>query len=97
MNNLFIIPILCTTIFCLAKFLERSISKNENDEDGNNDKFSVKIIIRDSIVVFTSTLLANFIDSHIHSYLDTLFNVITETKSFPSVTNTEIFTDMPNF
>jgi hypothetical protein len=97
MNHLFIIPVLCTIIFCLAKFIEKKFSKNDHDDDEKNDKYTLKLIIRDSIIVFASSLLANFIDSQIHVHLNTLFNVITDTKSFPVAGNTEIFTDVPNF
>ena len=52
MNNLFIIPVLCTIIFCLAKFLEKNFSKNENEDE--NEKYTFKLIIRDCIIVFIS-------------------------------------------
>lgn len=97
MNNLFIIPVLCTIIFCLAKILEKYSFKNDNDDEENNEKYTLKLIIRDCIIVFSSSLLASYIDSYIHAHLDTLFNVITDTKSFPIAGNTEIFTDSPNF
>ena len=91
MNNLVVVPLLATIFFCLAKFLEKRFL-SEKDEN-----YALKLIIRDTMVVFCVTLLANFVYSHLHMHLDSFLNIITDTKTLPIQGLTEIFTDNPNF
>ena len=91
MNNLVVVPLIATICFCLAKLLERRYLIEEND------KFALKFIVRDTVMVFAVTLLANFVYHNLHLHIDSFFNVITDTKTLPSTGLTEIFTDTPNF
>jgi hypothetical protein len=92
MSNLLVIPLLATVLFCLAKFLEkRFLSENEHEN------YALKFIVRDAIIVFGVTLLANFVYGNLHTHLDSFLNIITDTKTLPLQGLTEIFTDIPNF
>lgn len=91
MNNLFTIPLLTTFFFCLAKFFEKRFLSDEKDN------YALKLIVRDTIVVFGVTLLSNFVYSNLHTHLDSFMNIITDTKTLPLQGLTEIFTDIPNF
>ena len=90
MDYIITIPLLSTIMFCLVKFLERRYLSDETQRN------SLKFIFRDAIVVFIVTLVANYMYCNIHTHIDNLVNVITETKSLASG-NAEIFTDLPNF
>jgi lysylphosphatidylglycerol synthetase-like protein (DUF2156 family) len=93
MKYLIIIPLIATVLFCLIKYFEKQFSRNEEQRES----YALKYIFRDAILIFGVTLVSNFIYENIHSHLDTLFNIITETKTLPFTGNTEIFTDSPNF
>jgi hypothetical protein len=93
MKYIFIIPLISTLLFCLIKFFEKQYCKNEDQRES----YALKYVFRDAILIFGVTLISNFIYENIHNNLDTLFNIITETKALPFTGNTEIFTDLPNF
>jgi hypothetical protein len=90
MNNLFAVPLIATFLYCLAKFIERRLSEEEVD-------YPLKLIVRDIILVFLSTLSGTFLYSHLYIYFDEFFDIITDTKNVPLIKSTEIFTDVPNF
>ena len=93
MNYLFIIPIIASLLYCLVKFLERKYLIDSEEFE----KLSLKYIVRDAIIIFCVTLFANFIYVNTHHHLDSFFNIITERNETIINTNTEIFTDQPNF
>lgn len=93
MNYIFVVPIITSILFCLAKFLERKFySSEENLED-----FALKVIVRDAIITFGITLLANIIYMNTHIHLDSFFNMITDTKVLSVPLIAEIYTDTPIF
>ena len=79
--------------YFLVKFLERKYLINEEELE----KFALKIVVRDAIIIFCTTLTANFIYSNTHNHLDKFFSVITDTKETNINSIAEIFTDVPNF
>lgn len=93
MNYLIIIPLISTILFCFAKILEKQYLTDEDQ----HETYPLKLLFRDAIVIFSVTLLANFIYIHIYDHLDQIFNIITETKDSYGGLNAEIFTDTPNF
>jgi len=90
MNYLIVVPIISSILFCLAKLLELKYFEEK-------ETFALKYIVRDAIIVFAVTLIANFIGHNINLHLNTLLNMMTETKTLPLAGMTEIFTDQPNF
>ena len=89
MENNFIIAILITVLFCLAKFIEmRFIEKQMKP---------LKFLVRDTCIVFMSGVAATFIFFNMDSTMTDFFNVVTETKSVPQGGAAEIFTDAPGF
>jgi uncharacterized membrane protein len=91
MNNLIIVSLFSTFFYCLAKFLEKRFLSDENEQ------YALKFIVRDAIIVFFVTFLANFCYSNFHLHLDEFLNIITDTKDLPLIGQTQIFTDTPNF
>lgn len=89
MENNFIIAILITVLFCLAKFIEmRFIEKQMKP---------LKFLVRDACIVFMSGVAATFIFFNMDSTMTDFFNVVTETKSVPQGGAAEVFTDAPGF
>ena len=93
MNYIFIVPILTSILFCLAKFFERKFYSSEE----NHDDFALKVVVRDVIIIFGITLLANVIYINTHSHLDSFLSMITDTKVLSVPLNAEIYTDTPVF
>jgi hypothetical protein len=52
-------------LYFLVKFLERKYLTNEDDLE----KIALKIVVRDAIIIFCTTLTANFIYSNTHNPL----------------------------
>ena len=93
MDYLFVIPTIACVLYFLVKFLERKYLTNEDDLE----KIALKIVVRDAIIIFCTTLTANFIYSNTHNDLDNFFSIITDTKKTNVNATAEIFTDVPNF
>ncbi len=93
MDYLFVIPTLACVLYFLVKFLERKYLTNEEELE----KFALKIVVRDAIIIFCTTLTANFIYSNTHNHLDKFVSIITDTKETNINAVAEIFTDIPNF
>jgi hypothetical protein len=92
MNNIFVIPIITTVLFCISKFIEMKYVDKELKP--------LKYIVRDIVIVFVSSLTSCYLFFHLNLTLDDFMNVITETKSNTANIigkNAEIFTDNPNF
>ena len=91
MNHLFLFPVLTTILFCLAKFIEMRFFSDNRDET-----IPVKYLVRDAVIVFSSSFLVSYIHSMIgDGSIDDFMSIITETKTIPKIT--EIFTDTPEF
>lgn len=88
-HNVFVIPIIITLLFCIAKFIEMKFI----------DKYSkpLKFVIRDATIVFVCSLLATFFGMNMNGTIHEFINVVTNTKTTPIGANTNIFTDEPGF
>ena len=93
MNCLFVIPTIASVLFCIVKFLERKYLT----EPDNLEKFALKLIARDVIIIFSITLFANFIYTNTEDQIDNFFSIITDTKGSHINPIAEIYTDSPNF
>ena len=93
MNCLFVIPTIASVLFCIVKFFERKYLT----EPDNLEKFALKLIARDVIIIFSITLFANFVYTNTEDQIDNFFSVITNTKGNHINPIAEIYTDSPNF
>lgn len=91
MNNILIIPIITTALFCVSKIIEMKYIDKELKP--------LKFVIRDAIIVFISSLTACYLFFHLNVTLDDFMNIITESKNvgINGIKTAEIFTDTPNF
>jgi hypothetical protein len=80
MRNIFVIALIISVTFFLAKFIEMRFIEKESKP--------LKDLIRDSILVYFSVLLANFIIEQLNPLMNGGSN---------AVKNTPIFTDNPGF
>lgn len=88
MEKVFIIAILSVALFCLAKIIEMKFLDKEVKP--------VKFLVRDSIIVFGSTLVSAYIFLYMNSSIMEFFNIVTENKVLTAET-TQIFTGVPEF
>ena len=56
----------------------------------------LKFLVRDSIIVFGSTLLSSYVFLYMNRSITDFFNVVTESKVLQTDT-TQIFTGVPEF
>jgi hypothetical protein len=89
MENIVIISVLATIVFCVMKFIETRYLDKDTETP-------LKVYVRDAIVVFIATVCASIIYFNMSGYLTDFFNMVTETKTLDS-SATEIFTDAPGF
>ena len=89
MENIVIISVLATIVFCIMKFVETRYLEKDT-------KTPLKIYVRDAIVVFVAAVVSSTIYFNLSGYLTDFFNMVTETKTLDS-SATEIFTDAPGF
>jgi len=88
MEKVFILSIIVTCIFVILKVIEMKFIDKEFKP--------LKIMIRDSVVVFTSTMIGSFILFNMDGSVTDFLNVVTNNKSF-NMSETQIFTDSPGF
>jgi hypothetical protein len=101
-QNILIVPVIATVLFCISKFVEMKFI--------DNDVKPIKVLFRDALIVFISSLTATYICFYFSDNIQDFINIITDTKtsassilggggsSLSAVANTaEIFTDNPNF
>ena len=88
MEKVFVIAILTVALFCLAKIVEMKYLDQEVKP--------LKFLVRDSIIVFCSTLLSAYIFLYMNRSITDFFNVVTESKVLQADT-TQIFTGVPEF
>ncbi len=79
MSNIFVVAAFISITFLLAKFLEMRYVEKESKP--------LKLLIRDSVVVYFSVIIANFIMEQINPIL----------KSGSTAKVTQVFTDNPGF
>lgn len=98
-QNILIIPVIATALFCVSKFAEMKFI--------DKDIKPIKVVFRDALIVFISSLTATYILFHFSDNIQEFLNVITDSKATASTilgggetsisSSTEIFTDNPNF
>uniref|UniRef100_A0A6C0DSE2 Uncharacterized protein n=1 Tax=viral metagenome TaxID=1070528 RepID=A0A6C0DSE2_9ZZZZ len=88
MDPMIIISVVITFIFFIAKMVEMRYLDKEPKP--------LKDIVRDTIIIFCSSLLGSFIYFNMNNTIKEFFNIVTETKTLNPET-TMIFTDSPGF
>ena len=88
MEQMFVVSVMITCLFCLTKFFERRYM--------SDDKKPLKDVVRDSIVVMVCSLTGAYIYFQYSEYIGDFFNIVTETKVLNPAT-TQVFTDVPTF
>jgi hypothetical protein len=69
----------------------------ENFYVDNDNKYDVRIILRDAIIVFLVSVASVYIDHFCLVYVEQFINMLTNAKIVPIIGSPEIFTDAPNF
>jgi len=80
MNNIFIVAAVISITFIISKFIEMRFVEKENKP--------LKLLIRDSLLVYFSVIIANFILEQLNPMIQTAGNASNVTP---------IFTDNPGF
>lgn len=88
MEQVFVVAILITSLFCLTKFIEVRYLKE--------DAKPLKETVRDGLVVMVCSIVGTFIYFQASGTISDFFNVVTETKVLNPAT-TQVFTDSPAF
>ena len=81
MTNIFVSAAIISIVFLLAKFLEMRYIEKESKP--------LKLLIRDSLIVYFSVIVANFVMEQ--------FNTIIESNGGANKKLTPVFTDNPAF
>jgi hypothetical protein len=90
MENMLIVAIITTLLFCAFKFIEmRFIDKQK-------DMKPLKFFVRDMVLVFISSLAAGFFFFNANTQITEFVNTITDTKVMPDG-QAPVFTDAPGF
>ena len=89
MEQVFILAISITLLFFVLKIVEMKYLDKEIKP--------FKVIFRDTIIVFVSSITASFAYFHFNKHINDFFNIITATPTLTSVANTPVFTDEPGF
>jgi hypothetical protein len=87
-ETIFLLAFFTTTIFLLLRFLEMKFIDKQYKP--------LKILVRDGMMVFSSTLITAYVLSSMNGSIKDFMNVITETKTLDPAA-TQIFTDSPAF
>jgi hypothetical protein len=90
-QNVFLLPCVTTLLYILIRTIELYATKQEEY------KIPLKLIIRDSFLVFLCTMVANSIMMIFHGHIHQLMNIVTETKSVLPEGPPNVFTDVPAF
>ncbi len=88
MEKIIFFSLVVTIIFITFKMIEMKYIEKE--------WAPIKILVRDTLMVFSSSFLGATILLKSGNSVTQLFNVITDTKVNPTV-NASVFTDNPNF
>ena len=89
MEKILIISMAITVIYSIAKFVEMKFIEN--------DVKPLKIVVRDALIVGSSSFISLFFYFYLETYLFDFFNIITNTKTSISEKSINVFTDDPNF
>lgn len=85
----FVIPISVSVLFFLAKLVEMKFIDREPKP--------LKLMVRDSFIVFLVSLVVVFLYSNYGHLIHNLLHVVTDNKTIPVIGTPEIFTDKPDF
>jgi hypothetical protein len=88
MENLFLFAIFTTILFVLLKLVEMKYLEKEFKP--------LKYIVRDAVIVFSSSLAAAYGFFYTKGSIDDFLNIVTENKTL-NMEATQIFTDTPGF
>lgn len=88
MENLFLFAIFTTILFVLLKLVEMKYLEKEFKP--------LKYIVRDAVIVFSSSLGAAYGFFYMKGSISDFFNIVTENKTL-NMEATQIFTDTPGF
>jgi len=92
MEQVFLLAVIITVIYCISKFVEYKYFSGEN-----NGLFPpMKEVVRDVLLVLVACLTGGYIFFYFHHSISDFMNVVTETKVLNPAT-TQIFTDAPAF
>jgi hypothetical protein len=90
MENMLIVAVITTLIFCALKFIEiRFIEKKKEMKP-------LKYFVRDMVLVFVSSFVAGFFFFNANKQISEFVNTITDTKVIPDG-QAQVFTDAPGF
>ena len=90
MEQVFIIAIATVIVFSIIKMIETKYL------DKYGDKKPLKLIVRDILIVFASSIVSSFGYFYFQNSIRDFFNIVTETPTLNTAT-TQIFTDAPGF
>ena len=89
MEKIIIISLTITFIFAIIKFVEMKFI------DSNIKP--MKHFIRDTSIIFVSSVIGCFIYFHYDGSISELFNLVTNKSTVNNLTSLQIFTDEPGF
>ena len=87
-ESIFLVAFFTTILFLFLRFLEMKFIDKEYKP--------LKILVRDAVMVFSSTLITSYVLSNMNGSIKDFMNIITETKTL-NPDATQIFTDAPAF
>ena len=90
MDQVFIVAIMITLLFCLSKVVEIKFLSGEDEVK------PLKEIVRDAILVLVCSITGAYVYFYFNTYITDFVNVVTETKVLNTAT-TQVFTDGPGF
>jgi hypothetical protein len=90
MENIIIIALITTVSFAFFKFIEMKFIEK------NREVKPLKYFVRDSIIVFVSSVIAAFVFFNMDGSVTEFMHTITETKIL-SAGPAQVFTDDPGF
>ena len=88
MEQVFIISICITVLFCAVKILEMKFIDKEFKP--------MKYLMRDAIIVLASSAIVTYSVLNMNSTIKSFFNVVTASKTITPAA-TQVFTDAPGF
>ena len=89
MEQVLLLSIAITFLFFIAKIMEMKYL------DKKVKPF--KIIFRDTVIVFFSSMLSSFLYFYFNKHIHDFFNILTATPTLNTPANTPVFTDEPGF
>jgi len=88
MEKVFLLSILITFLFCVAKFIEMKYLEK--------DMKPLKFMVRDGMIVMMCSIFVGYFTFHMDNTITDFFNIITETKTLNAAA-TQVFTGEPGF